>query len=415
MPQPGRRVRTWNRPSAHAREALFSSLLIEWKAGCAETDWRGREADNRGATADLTTYGPLPSSAALKPLQDRPSAAYTTRLRAKSSPRPPNAPTSLSLPHLALVVKMPSFDRVYASSPVLAIPAQTAHPVSLDKSFLQHQILPLSQPASWRPQLVRTCTAAGRKRSRDEASVNLDPPEKLVELPVKEPEDEWVYGPGMTLIKKSAGYVADASNQSGTWLEERAAAEEARKTEAALLAQEQLAQSRPSLRSHKSQRLDMTTTSISSDGMLSGCRSSPTREAINPMTASSDSLAQPIVDDFTLHLGIGWSRISDNEHIQAAARGWARFIENHYPVTNAKILLESRGLQSYLVEATEGYFLFAENLRQGRLVSTTSEGALDNLKVSPPVFDGLEIMNASASARSPDSIASTTSADIDMS
>jgi hypothetical protein len=313
---------------------------------------------------------------------------------------------------------MPSFDRFYASSPILAMPPQAAHQVSLGKSFLEHQILqPFSQPASWRPQLVRTCTAAGRKRSRDEAAVNLDPPEKLVEPPVtKEPEDEWVYGPGMTLIKKSAGYVADAGSQSGTWVEERAAAEDARKTEAALLAQEQLAQSRPSLRSHKSQRLDMTTPPTTADERFPSRRSSPTREAINPMTASSDSLAQPIVDDFTLHLGIGWSRISDDGHIQAAARGWARYIENHYPVTNVKILLESRGLQSYLVEATEGYFLFAENLRQGRLVSTTPEGTLNNLKLSPPMFDGPTTMDASESAKPLDSTAATTtSTDMDMS
>ncbi|KAL2018784.1 hypothetical protein VTK56DRAFT_412 [Thermocarpiscus australiensis] len=287
---------------------------------------------------------------------------------------------------------MPSFDRIYASSPVIAMPAGQ---VSLGKSFPQHQAIPLSPPVSWRAQLIRSSTVAGRKRSRDEASVNLDPPEKLVEAPaVKESEDEWIYGPGMTLIKRSTGYVADASSQSGTWVEERAAEEEARKAEAARLAQEQLAQSRPSLRSHKSKRLDMTTPTIADDRFSSG-RSSPTGRATRPMTASSDSLAQPIVDDFTLHLGIGWSRISDDEHIQAAARGWARYIENHFPVTNAKILLESRGLQSYLVEASEGYFLFAEDLRQGRLVSRTPEGALHNLKTSPPVFDGLDTMEAS--------------------
>ncbi|KAK3303979.1 uncharacterized protein B0T15DRAFT_225638 [Chaetomium strumarium] len=309
---------------------------------------------------------------------------------------------------------MPSFDRIYASSPVLAFPPQAAHQVSLGKSFLQHQAMSLGQPTSWRAQLVRTCSAAGRKRSRDEASVNLDPPEKVVEPPVvKEAEDEWIYGPGMTLIKKSAGYVADASTQSGTWVEERAAKEEARKAEAALLAQEQLAQSRPSLRSHKSQRLDIAT-STNADSR-SNRRASPTREAINPMAASSDSPAQPIVDDFTLHLGIGWSRISDEEHIQAAARGWARFIENHYPVTNVKILLESRGLQSYLVEATEGYFLFAENLRQGRLVSKTPEGALRNLKTSPPVFDGPHTMDASELAKPHGSFAAVASVEIDMS
>ncbi|KAJ4306649.1 hypothetical protein N0V88_000013 [Collariella sp. IMI 366227] len=306
---------------------------------------------------------------------------------------------------------MPTFNRIYASSPILGIPPQTAHQGALgNKSFLQNQAISFSQPSSWRQQLTRTCSAAGRKRTRDEAAVNLDPPEKLVEAPVvKESEDEWIYGPGMTLIKKSGGYVADASSQSGTWVEERAAQEQARKAEAALLAE---AQSRPSLRSHKSQRLDMATTSNTNDTLPSR-RSSPTREASNPMTASSDSLAQPIVDDFTLHLGIGWSRISDSEHIQAAARGWARYIENHYPVTNAKILLESRGLQSYLVEATEGYFLFAENLRQGRLVSTTADGALNNLKISPPVFDGLETMTASPMAKIHHT--TPTSAEMDMS
>ena len=312
---------------------------------------------------------------------------------------------------------MPSFDRVYASSPVLSMPLQAAHQASLGKPFLQYQANPFSQPASWRAHHIRGSSVAGRKRSRDEASVNLDPPEKLVEPPTtKEPEDEWVYGPGMTLIKKSASYTADATSQSGTWVEEQAAKEEARKAQAALLAQEQLAQSRPSLRSHKSQRLDMTG-SANTDELFPSRRSSPTRDAANPMTTPSDSLAQPIVDNFTVHLGIGWNRISEDSRIQAAARGWARYIENHYPVTHAKILLESRGLQSYLVEATEGYYLFAENLRQGRLVSVTADGALQNLKSSPPVFEGLDTMAASEPSKPLESVAAAAavSAEMDMS
>lgn len=311
---------------------------------------------------------------------------------------------------------MPSFDRIYTSAPVLAMPAQAVHQVPFSNPFLSHQTSAFSQSVSLPPQLARTSSVAGRKRSRDEASVNLDPPEKIVEPPViKESEEEWVYGPGMTLIKKTTGYVADASSQSGTWLEEKAAEEEARKTEAALLAQEQLAQQRPSLRSHKSQRLEMTT-AANADDKFPSRRSSPTREAANPMTASSDSIAQPIVDDFTFHLGIGWSRISEDEHIQAAARGWARYIENHYPVNDAKILLESRGLQSYLVETAEGYFLFAENLRQGRLVSKTPERALQNLKLSPPVFDGLTTMETAETPKPVDCVPdfSTTSTAIDM-
>jgi hypothetical protein len=64
------------------------------------------------------------------------------------------------------------------------------------------------------------------------------------------------------------------------------------------------------------------------------------------MTVSSDSITQAVIGNPTVHLDIGWSRISDNEHIQATARGWARYIENHFLVTNPKIRLESLGLKS---------------------------------------------------------------------
>lgn len=288
---------------------------------------------------------------------------------------------------------MASF-RSFTSSPVLTMPAQSTHQALFDRPSLASRPPPFSQFSSWsNTPLPNTSLAAGRKRSRDEAAVNLDPPEKVVEHPViQEAEDEWEYGPGMVLIKKNAKYVADASSQSGTWVEERAAEERARQAEAAMLAQEQLSQQRPSLRSNKSQRLEMTPSLSPVDAQ--NTRSSPTRDLVNPMASSADPSTQPVIDDFTLHLGIGWSRISEDEGIQAAARGWARFIENHYPVTKAKIRLESRGLQSYLVEADEGFFLFAENLRQGRLVSTSAERAIQNLKTSPPTFDGAQTMEA---------------------
>lgn len=110
---------------------------------------------------------------------------------------------------------------------------------------------------------------------------------------------------------------------------------------------------------------------------------------VNNSAASAD--LSLVVDDCTLHLGIGWRRIGDGEDMQAAARGWARFIERNFALTGVRICLESRGLQSYLVEADEGFFLFDENLRCGRLVSRSVEGVLGNLKLSPPVFDGPEL------------------------
>ena len=297
---------------------------------------------------------------------------------------------------------MSSYDRSFGtSSPVLALQPQAAFLNQFGMPPRSYTTQSFSHSGAWteRPILRSTSTFAGRKRSRDEAAVNLDEPEKTVPTPsIEEPEDEWEYGPGMILIKKKTGYVVDASSQSGTWVEEKAAEDHARKTEAALVAQEQLSQDRPSLRSNKSQRLDLATKLNPSQEMQPN-RSSPGRELGD---SASDAGTAPIVDDFTLHLGIGWKRVSDDEHIQAAARGWARYIERHYPVTDAKLLLESKGLQSYLVEAREGFFLFGEDLRQGRLVSTDPGRALHNLKTSPPVFDGLETMTAAGSPKPTD-------------
>jgi len=56
--------------------------------------------------------------------------------------------------------------------------------------------------------------------------------------------------------------------------------------------------------------------------------------------------------------------------------------------------LQSRGLASYLVEANEGYFLFGDDLKQGRLVSTSLEKTWDNLRGPVPVFDGEGVMEA---------------------
>ncbi|KAI1812027.1 hypothetical protein GGS20DRAFT_578656 [Poronia punctata] len=278
-------------------------------------------------------------------------------------------------------------------------------------------------PYSWHPgftlakkaYMATPSSTAGRKRSRDEAGVNLDVEEaKLATIePVKEPEDEWVYGEGMVLIKSPSSYVTSAGSQSGTWLEEKATSEEKRKNEEARAVDQQ---ARPSLRSHKSQRLDLNVVALA-EAETQAPRTSPIRE-VNPSTStpglSTNIGGQPIVDNFTLHLGIGWRRISEDEHIQAAARGWARYIENHFPVTNARIQLESKGLQSYLVEANEGFFLFAENLRQGQFVSKDVGQTLTNLKSNPPVFEGQDVMTAAESPRPFDMSASPEPAVVEM-
>ncbi|KAI0872785.1 hypothetical protein GGS24DRAFT_491222 [Hypoxylon argillaceum] len=290
------------------------------------------------------------------------------------------------------------------SSPVLTMAPSTPQGAFAMPSY-PHQSSPLSRfhslgASSQMSQSAGTSLTAGRKRSRDEAGVNLDVEEAKLQTiePIKEPEDEWVYGEGMTLIKSTSSYVASAASQSGTWVEEKAAVDEKLKNDKARAINQQ---ARPSLRSHKSQRLDMNAVTLPG-AKTQARRVSPVRDS-NPTVAtpgrSADVSGQPIVDNFTLHLGIGWNRVSEDEHIQAAARGWARYIENHFPITNARIHLESKGLQSYLVEASEGFFLFAEDLRQGQLVSRNANQTLLNLKSTPPVFEGLEVMTAAESPR----------------
>lgn len=231
-------------------------------------------------------------------------------------------------------------------------------------------------PSSF-PAFQQTAPTMSRKRSRDEASANLEP--DAPPPPPRNPEEGWVYGPGMTLIKPDQGYSADAGTQSGTWVEEKRECDEAtrRKQEEAR---------RPIIRSHKSQRVDR---SCSRSPLSFGPRKVPLTSDSVPVDTSTKV---PVIDNFAIQLGIGWKRISEEEHIQAAARGWARFIENHYPITNASVRLESHALQSYLVESNEGFFLFAENLRQGRLVSNNIVGAMQNLQSNPPTFDGADTM-----------------------
>lgn len=189
-----------------------------------------------------------------------------------------------------------------------------------------------------------------------------------------------MYGEGMVLIKPNkSGYILEAGSQTGTWAEEKAEEEKATALAAAVA-------ERPIIRANKSQRLDFSATPvIAEDVSVNG----------HPSPGSPERYTEPTVDDFTRHLGIGWSSVDSLDiDIQAAARGWAKFIENHYPVTDAKIRLQSKGLASYLVEANEGYFLFGEDLKQGRLVSTSLERTWVNLSSAVPVFDSGVVMEA---------------------
>jgi len=282
---------------------------------------------------------------------------------------------------------MPSFDQTFSfSEPTVVLPPSFSHPFhqrpfNTPRNFSKAPFLAKASPTlPWNPQSQsQTPITKSRKRSRDEAADNLsdDNSDHIASSPILAPEheDEWQYGEGMTLTKPN-GFIIDASSQTGTWVEEKE--EQAEKE-----SQSQIINSRPELRNTKLQRLDNSATPFVAD------------EIVSTFIASSPPKpTEPTIDDFTIHLGIGWSRISSDDHIQAAARGWAKFIENNYPVTAPVIQLESRGLNSYLVEAKEGFFLFGEDLKRGRLVAQRFGDAVRNLKVNPPVFEGEEVLLA---------------------
>ena len=297
---------------------------------------------------------------------------------------------------------MRSFDHASAS-PILVLPPQLPPQHSFNmgsnqptfNSPFNTNFNPSPSASSWSNLNTLSTSAppsaAGRKRSRDEAAINLEDEYFPVQQPTPtqpENEDEWEYGEGMTLIKPhGSGYIISAGSQTGTWAEEKAEEEKAQATIAPV-------PERPIIRSAKSQRLDFASTPVIAEEVMSN------GTLVTPVAASpTNGHVEPPVDDFTRHLGIGWSLISADEDIQAAARGWTRYIDNHYPVTNAKIRLQSKGLASYLVEANEGYFLFGEDLKQGRLVSATLERTWVNLQGPVPIFESEGVMQADESPK----------------
>lgn len=246
-----------------------------------------------------------------------------------------------------------------------ALPHQQSTMFSQSSSFLQ-------QPSH----------AIGKKRSHEEASHNLEPDTSHCNS-----QHNGMNGEGMAFVKPRAVSIGETDNQSGAQLDDLITEQDG----------SGLANGRP-LRSHKSQRL-----LVGSDHASS---SKPTSATSLPNADGSENSINDeiVIDHFTLHLGIGWKRIKDSDHVQAAARGWARFIENNYPLTNVNVLLESKGLQSYLVESTEGFYLFTEDLRQAQLVSQNATKAIQNLQQSPPIFDSMNLLAAEISNTSNNSV-----------
>lgn len=240
-------------------------------------------------------------------------------------------------------------------------------------------------------------TNPSRKRSRDETAFTGEgensyfsfPSAADVTTPAPIPEEP-IYGEGMVLISPTTGRPMTAESQTGTWYEEQ---EARKKLEAEVAAIEQEAQFRPKMpTSRKSIRLSQSSIRANLDPTIlaNGISNAP---ASPPKSSSSDRTE---VDEATLALGIGWTKLSSEDpDLQAAARGWSKYIENHYrQIHNAEILLKSRSLNAYLIGSQEGFYLFSDDLLEGKLVGRTWPVCLQNLKTVPMVFEHDEILRA---------------------
>ena len=100
------------------------------------------------------------------------------------------------------------------------------------------------------------------------------------------------------------------------------------------------------------------------------------------------------IDEWTMRLGISWATPEENAIALACLRGYQTFIEKHYPITNAKIVAQNKQHCICLVDASQGWYLFDEDLRNGKLLARSKEAALRNLMQNPVVFEGQEALEA---------------------
>ncbi|MCJ1380888.1 hypothetical protein MMC17_003997 [Xylographa soralifera] len=232
------------------------------------------------------------------------------------------------------------------------------------------------------------------KRSRDEVDSDEGDSDQSSPFTTSNPitphepmRERLVYGEGMTVINASTGRATSAETQTGTWFEENLEIER----QVSIKTAESLAQAAENvpIRPKKSLRLDSLPPPFHSS-------SSPSPDNIS---LDSQSSSDPCYDAASLLLGVGWKSIGEEKDTQAAAKGWAKYIENHYyDLANVHLLMKSEAHQAYLGKAdmagSEGFFLFSENLSEGRFVAQTWKDCITNLKVAPVVYGSEEILKA---------------------
>ncbi|KAJ5551013.1 hypothetical protein N7535_001048 [Penicillium sp. DV-2018c] len=237
-----------------------------------------------------------------------------------------------------------------------------------------------------------------RKRSREEAHwEEVAAPSTLPAPQAPTPKVEPIYGEGMILLNPQTGLALSAESQTGTWYEQESEMKQA--AAAPVSSRSNALRSDTADVSRKSQRLDQSAPGLD-DIALSSIRQrlngSGSNDQHRILNTGPTPPAEPLIDDATRLLGIGWQRIDADDDLAPAIRGWTKYIDNQYSahLRNSQMLIKSRALNAYLVAATPlsgvspAFYLFSEDLTQGQLVASSWEQCLQNLRSSPIVFEG---------------------------
>lgn len=243
------------------------------------------------------------------------------------------------------------------------------------------------------PAVNGTKPSPSRKRSRDDAgfeeALNTPAPaHAFAPAPAPAPTEEPIYGEGMVLLNPRTGLGVSAESQTGTWYENKVASA-----------------SKPPGPDHsrKAKRLDPSASGLD-DIALSRLQH---RDTDDQRLLDTSAGPEPPVDDATRLLGISWQRVADDDDKAPAVRGWTKYIDNQYVayLTDSKILMKSRALNAFLVAARPAsaavaaiaatcYFLFSDDLDQARLVGSSWDVCVRNLRENPVVFEGGEVLVA---------------------
>ncbi|KAK4543181.1 hypothetical protein LTR36_005731 [Oleoguttula mirabilis] len=282
---------------------------------------------------------------------------------------------------------MAAANNLYASSPVVGIlPSQQNQ--YFDSSHYAYPAVNainsqtpgrLSNPFTPTGSIPPTPgSVAGRKRSRADITAPDDGEEEqfddgAVATPLDaaqgKPRGKPVYGPGMTVIyPEDHGYQAAAESQSGTWVEEQA---ERKPFQLSHI-------KRPSVSSRKSQRRN-----------AGACGPDDLAQLVLPPSIR-EATAEPLIDEATRVLGISWTRMDATEVLRISQAAYSKWIQNHYSgLKGVVIWFENSAIPGYLVRAQnaytgqKGYYIFSNDLTEGRLVTTEPEQLVPRLKMLP--------------------------------